>query len=172
MSAPQSKKLFTAWCYIYSVNAFALLLQALGNALHSLTMTYPCESRSLATDFSKPPEEHLYIRVRSKSRPCLLMLVSWWQSSCLYPIVVLNKATCPLTQQSWICRVDPSIRAHLDPPMIDKVCSGQFKSVLNTEAGLHLVGGGGWQRGAFAPPCLNLAPPWNLQTLHEVWEQD
>ena len=68
------QKLFTAWCYIYSVNAFALLLQALGNALHSLTMTYPCESRSLATDFSKPPEEHLYIRVRSKSRPCLLML--------------------------------------------------------------------------------------------------
>jgi len=36
--------------------------KALGNTLHCLTMIYPSESRSLATDFSAPPEEHLYIR--------------------------------------------------------------------------------------------------------------
>ena len=86
------REVFTAAalvCSIFIVLTFALLLQALGNALHSLTMTYPCESRSLATDFSKPPEEHLYIRVRSKSRPCLLMFASLCQSSFLYPIAVL-----------------------------------------------------------------------------------
>jgi len=34
-------------------------------------------------------------------------------------------------------------------------------------------GRGGWgQRRAFASPCQNLNPPWNLQTLCEVWEQD